>query len=81
MRRAAKPLDPEAVRRANEAVAAETGGRPLTMGPEDAEARKRWMDAYAAAGGAVVEDATRRTSETLSSPSVSAGKRGWTVCY
>jgi len=52
-RRAVKPLDPEAVKAANAAIAAETGGRALTMGPEDAELRKKWMDAYVAAGGKV----------------------------
>lgn len=41
----------EAVQKANAAVAKETGGRQLTMGPEDADSRKKWMDAYIAAGG------------------------------
>jgi|SRR5688572_5055885 len=54
-RRAVKPLDPEAVKAANAAIEAETGGRQLTMGPEDAELRKKWMDAYVAAGGKVEE--------------------------
>jgi len=50
-RRATRPLNVEAVKAANAAVAKETGGRPLTMGPEDAALRKKWMDAYIAAGG------------------------------
>lgn len=51
MRRANHPLDPAAVQAANASLAAETGGRPLTMGPEDAALRKKWMDAYIAAAG------------------------------
>ena len=54
-RRATQPLNPDAVKAANAAVAAETGGRALTMGPEDAALRKKWMDAYIAAGGAYEE--------------------------
>ena len=50
-RRATEPLDPEAMRAANAAMSDETGGRRLTMGPEDLELRKKWMDAYIAAGG------------------------------
>jgi hypothetical protein len=50
-RRATRPLNSEAIRAANAAIAAETGGRPLTMGPEDAALRRKWMDAYIAAGG------------------------------
>jgi hypothetical protein len=50
-RRATRPLNVEAVKAANAAVAGETGGRPLTMGPDDATLRKKWMDAYIAAGG------------------------------
>lgn len=52
-RRAVRPLDPAAIAAADAAVAAETGGRPLTMGPEDAALREKWMDAYVAAGGKV----------------------------
>lgn len=51
MRRLQRPLDPKAVQSANAAMMAETGGRQLTMGPEDAELRKKWTDAYLAAGG------------------------------
>ena len=46
MRIAKRPLNPDAVKKANEAV-----GRPLTMSPEDASARKKWMDEYLKAGG------------------------------
>jgi hypothetical protein len=46
-----KPSNQEAVKKANSAIAPETGGRQLTMGPEDADSRKKWMDAYIAAGG------------------------------
>jgi hypothetical protein len=54
MSRAAKhPLDPQAVAAADAALAEITGGRPLTMGPEDAELRARWMDHYLAAGGEI----------------------------
>lgn len=55
MRRAKEPLNPAAVKAADAAVAGKTGGRPLTMGPEDAALRKEWMDAYEAAGGEVEE--------------------------
>lgn len=50
-RRAVKPLDPAATAAANAAVAAETGGRRLTSREEDEELRRKWMDAYKAAGG------------------------------
>ncbi len=50
-RQATKPLNPKAMMAANAAVSEGTGGRRLTMGPEDAELRKKWMDAYVAAGG------------------------------
>jgi hypothetical protein len=46
-----KPSNQEALKKANAAIAPETGGRQLTMGPEDADSRKKWMDAYIAAGG------------------------------
>lgn len=49
MRRAERPLDPDAVRAADAAIAEKTGGRPLTLGPEDADLRRQWMDAYLAA--------------------------------
>lgn len=53
--RATQPYNDDAIAAANAAVAPETGGRPLTMGPEDEELRKKWMQAYQAAGGKVVE--------------------------
>ncbi len=52
MSRVAKqPLDPAAVAAADAALADMTGGRPLTMGPEDADLRRMWMDHYVASGG------------------------------
>jgi hypothetical protein len=51
--RAVRPLDPDAVAAADAAVAPETGGRRLTMGPEDQQLRDKWMRAYVAAGGKV----------------------------
>ena len=48
---AKRPLDPAAVAAADAELAKITGGRPLTMGPEDAELRALWMDHYLAAGG------------------------------
>lgn len=53
MRQATLPLDASAVKVANAAMASTTGGRPLTMGLQDAELRKQWMDAYVAAGGPI----------------------------
>lgn len=50
-RRAVRPLNMDAVRAADAALAAETGGRPLTLGPKDAALREKWMDAYVANGG------------------------------
>lgn len=46
-----KKENQEAIKAANAAIAKETGGRPLTMKPEDTELRKKWMDAYIKAGG------------------------------
>ena len=51
MRRAVRPLKEEAVRKADELLRGQTGGRSLTMKPEDAELRRRWMDAYIDAAG------------------------------
>jgi hypothetical protein len=56
MRRLQRPLDPNAVKAANAALMAETGGRQLTMEPEDGELREKWVDAYLAAGGKEVKD-------------------------
>lgn len=52
-RRAVQPLNAAARDAADAELAKITGGRPLTMGPEDAELREKWMDAYEAAGGKV----------------------------
>jgi hypothetical protein len=52
-RRATTPLNPDAARAADDAVNAQTGGRPLTTGPEDEDLRRQWMEAYEAAGGEV----------------------------
>jgi len=49
MRRAQRPLNREAVQAANAALAEQTGGRQLTMQPEDGALRRQWMDAYLAA--------------------------------
>ena len=53
-RRAVQPLNEAARKAANAELAKITGGRKLTMGPKDAALRKKWMDAYEAAGGEVV---------------------------
>ena len=50
MRRLEEPLDPDAVAAADAELAKITGGRKLTMDPEDADLRKKWVDAYLAAG-------------------------------
>jgi len=65
-RKATTPLDPKAVKAANSAVAAESGGRQLTMGPEDAALRKKWMDAYVDAGGGhkVVKPSGKKPKDT-----------------
>lgn len=41
-----RPLDPEAVKFANSAIAKKTGGRPLSMGPEDSALREEWAENY-----------------------------------
>lgn len=51
MPRLQRPLDPQAVKAANDAIRAETSGRRLTMSAEDAPLRKKWAAAYLAAGG------------------------------
>lgn len=48
-RRATRPLDPSARAAANAAVKDETGGRKIRA--NEAELRKKWMDAYIKAGG------------------------------
>jgi len=42
----ARPLDPGAVAAADAAILAKTGGRKLTMAPEDAALRKEWAGEY-----------------------------------
>ena len=73
-RRATRPLNPDAARAADEAVAAETGGRPLTMGPEDAQLRQQWMEAYEAAGGQV-EQTGGRSEQDPTDPVAGCPKR------
>lgn len=69
MRRAKTPLDQDAVRQANDAVRKETGGRQLTMGPEDAALRTKWMDAYIKAAGpnsyTSTKDGHKKPAETI----------------
>jgi hypothetical protein len=58
VRRAKLPLNPDAVKAADDALYQnhpELDGRKLTMGPEDGALRKEWMDAYLAAGGAIAD--------------------------
>ncbi len=53
-RRASRPLNMAAAAAADAALAAETGGRPLSANsPEDAALRNKWMDEYEKAGGKV----------------------------
>ncbi|MDR3618417.1 MAG: polymorphic toxin type 47 domain-containing protein [Paludisphaera borealis] len=55
MREAKLPLNPDAVKAADQALNEkhpELEGRKLTMGEEDAALRKEWMDSYLAKGGA-----------------------------
>jgi hypothetical protein len=61
---ASRPLDPDAVRAANDAVRGETGGRSLTMNDSDPALREKWMAAYQHAGGKV----TVVDTEALSDP-------------
>ncbi len=54
IRRVAKrPLNKQAVKRANDAVRGQTGGRQIQS--HETELKKQWMDAYIAAGGEVKE--------------------------
>jgi len=55
VRRAKLPLDAEASAKANAAIAAECSG-PLSMRAADAGLRRKWMDAYQAAGGELEQD-------------------------
>ena len=63
MRRLQRPLNPEAVKAANEAVAAETGGRPIRA--DEWALRKKWVDAYLCAGG---KEAPGSSSRRVKSP-------------
>ncbi len=54
MRHAKLPLNPDAVKAADQALFKnhpELNGRKLTMAPEDGALRKEWMDSYLAASG------------------------------
>ncbi len=67
-RQAQRPLDPAAVASANEALWSahpEMDRRQLTMGPDDAELRKEWMDAYVAAGGKVKDQKPDKPSDPV----------------
>lgn len=64
-RRADRKLNPDAVKAANAAV----GNRTLhATDPVDADARKRWMDAYETANGRPMEDSSSNNS-LVDSPS------------
>jgi hypothetical protein len=64
-----RPLDPDATRSANAAVALQTGGRPLTMGPKDAVHRRNWARAYEKA---LADKYTQSNSSPVASASPSA---------
>lgn len=74
MRRLQRPLDPQAVQAANAAVAAETGGRALTMEPADGALRRKWVDAYLGAGG---KEAKGFNSRPVSSSRQTCPKGNW----
>lgn len=63
MRRLQRPLNPQAVKAANKAVEAETGGRPIRA--DEWALRKKWVDAYLAAGG---KEARGTNSRPVKSP-------------
>jgi ElaB/YqjD/DUF883 family membrane-anchored ribosome-binding protein len=46
-----RPLDPAAVKAADAKLAEKTGGRKLTMGPEDKALREEWLEEYKRAAG------------------------------
>lgn len=61
MRRASLPLNPEAVKKADEVILAKTNGRKLDpTDPNDAALRAEWMNLYEAAGGKVTRQQRRR---------------------
>lgn len=68
MRRLVHPLNPLAVYAANKALERETGGRPLTMEPQDAALRKKWVDAYLSAGGQEQKNGGRRPIRSSKQP-------------
>lgn len=74
MRRLQRPLDPNAVKAANAALSAETGGRQLTMEPVDAELRKKWVDAYLKAGG---KEATGFNPKQVRKPVQECPNKNW----
>lgn len=74
MRRLQRPLDPKAVKAANAALSAETGGRQLTMEPEDAGLRKKWIDAYLKAGG---KEATGFNPKQVRKPVQECPNKNW----
>ena len=80
-RRATEPLNPEAVKAANAAVSEETGGRRITLGADDAALRKKWMDAYIAAGGdyKVVKPSAERARRALKAPCLEDEKKLITI--
>lgn len=61
MRRARLPLDKDACAKANAAVSGECQSA-LSMRPEHASLRAKWMDSYVAAGGEVEQDVQRGDS-------------------
>ena len=64
-----KQKNKDAVKKANAAIAKETGGKKLTMEPKDNELRKKWMDAYIAAGGEyeTVKSTGKKPKDTVES--------------
>lgn len=76
MRRAKLPLDPQACAAADAELAKITGGRPLSMGPEDAELRRQWMDAYLRHAGPDAAEAASSGSE-VGKPAQDCDKKNW----
>ena len=65
MTRLIRPLDKEAVKEANEAIKAETGGRKLTNSSKDAPLRKKWRAAYEkAASKNTAKDVSEKKDES-----------------
>lgn len=70
MRRVRLPVNPEAERRADRALLAETGGRAIDPHSEaDAALRERWLDQYALAGGELEssDESTRDVTSPIQS--------------